>query len=185
MRKLVFVLAACVCAVAFATDKEKGVIIEDRPLAWDDFKGKAAHNGFVAYTGTYIELERFMIYSDGRIPKFNVVCYFQPKGSWVKEDVVDNYPDSTSNYLLKHEQTHYDISRIATAEMNEVLNSFNYDKKRFAMQADSIFRALHRKCREINERYDRETNHSRIREEQIKWNKLIAESLQKGKLPDL
>ena len=96
---------------------------------------------------------------------------FNPKGSWVKKS------DKT-DYLLKHEQTHFDIYEVNARKLREELQT----KKLTPKNAQDVLNRLVDKYQELNiktqERYDSETEHSIKEAKQKKWNDKIAAELE-------
>lgn len=176
------VLTAFSTVTTFAQPKHIE-IIEDRLLTWDDFKGRHQSDAFDAFTFTFINIEPRKVNPTDPIPNYKAICFFSSKESTVSKEFLKSRPDSIKKHVLNHEQGHYDLARIATAEMNSILTKFNYNQRRSVYQADSIFRAINNKLRATQILYDKETNHSKIYLQQQKWDTLIAEGLNHSKLP--
>jgi hypothetical protein len=176
------VLTAFSTVTTFAQPKHLE-IIEDRLLTWDDFKGRHQSDAFDAFTFTFINIEPRKVNPTDPIPNYKAICFFSSKESTVSKEFLKSRPDSIKKHVLNHEQGHYDLARIATAEMNSILAKFNYNQRRSVYQADSIFRSINNKLRATQLLYDKETNHSKVYQEQQKWDALIAEGIRKGKLP--
>ncbi|MBS1779412.1 MAG: DUF922 domain-containing protein [Bacteroidetes bacterium] len=184
-RMMLLLITACTMCMSF-THKDERVIIEDRPLTWDDYQGAPASSGLsVALTHSRIELDSVTIASDGTIPKFHATCYFMPGRSWVDKKFLSTCNADESAHVLQHEQTHYNIARIAAAEITREMNTFKYTPGRIAYQADSIFRTLSIRLRNVQSAYDEQTSHSRKYEQQDKWNQLIATCMTTQTLPDI
>lgn len=175
MKKFTLVFALLLALASIYGSKGHNGVVIDRPLTWKDFKGKAPKNSAMKAT-TYYIIE-YTVVEQPPNPKFKVTLYFEPKKSWVDKGFLKTADDNVSADLLKHEQTHFDIARIITWELEHDLNTFQYDSKRIRYQADSIYRSYHRKNRELQLQYDKETNHSRIADEQARWNEIVAEGL--------
>lgn len=183
MKPVVLLTILFFCSKTYAQYKG-GEIIEDRLLTWDDFRGRHKSDIFDALTSTFIDLQPRTVNPSEPIPKYTATCYFLPKESSVSNKLLKERPDSTLAYVLNHEQGHYNLARIATAQINKYLSAFNYNQRRSVYQADSIFRSVNNQLRLTQLRYDKETNHSKLHAEQAKWDKLIEEGLKEGKLPD-
>jgi hypothetical protein len=79
--------------------------------------------------------------------------------------------------LLKHEQGHFDIGFLCHQEIisrfkNEILLRSDFQNK-----ARAIFTDTMKKYHEMQLKYDEETNHSKNKESQEKWNVLLANTL--------
>ena len=92
-----------------------------------------------------------------------------PQKSWVISE------DSLG---LIHEQRHFDIVEIYARKFN---NEYSDEKIRAKVNQDALqFKRFHEMEKEINEiqaRYDKETNHSQNRLEQVRWNEWIKKQL--------
>ncbi len=183
MKHFVYCLILLSYNTGFAQYEKKGVVIEDRLLTWDDFKGRHESDAFKARTATAIQITPREVRSSDPIPEYKAICYFLPKESTVSSRFLKNEPDSIKERVLKHEQGHYYLTRIATAQMNDVFHHFPFTQRRSVFEADSIFRAVYADLRKIQIQYDNETNHSMNYPEQDKWDKLIEEGLLSNKLP--
>ena len=86
-------------------EEEKIAWTEDYNLQWTDFKAiNFLGIAFVASTSSGIAYSYKEVNGDKNI-KINVFCNFYPQKSWYsKNDATD--------YILKYEQTHFDISEL-------------------------------------------------------------------------
>jgi hypothetical protein len=179
-----FIFILYVHTPCFAQYDGKGVIIEDRLLTWDDFRGRHESDAFKALTYTIIDLQPRAVRFSDPIPDYHATCYFLPKESSVSRKFLKEEPDSVLNHVLNHEQGHYNLARIATTEINNILKQFTFNQRKSIFQADSIYRAVNARLRNIQTLYDKESNHSQNRAEQSKWNILIEDATEAGKLPE-
>lgn len=176
MKKLTLVLVVLVAAASiYGSKKDHDGIIIDRPLTWKDFRGKAPKNSAMKAATAYII--EYTVAKQPPEPQFKVTLYFDPKTSWVDKVFLKTADEQASAHLLNHEQVHFNISRIVSWEMEDAMNSFKYDRKKIRYQVDSIYRTYFNKEKAIQRKYDKETNHSRVVDEQEKWNKIVAEGL--------
>ena len=146
--------------------------IKDRPLTWDDFKGKMPHKSrFAAATASFIhyKLDR---YSEDSID-VKVYCLFIAKKSWKRSK-------NPTSYLLKHEQLHFDITELYTRKLRQSFQEYQQihgrnsaSKLKFSLISQRNRRSWHH----CQNKYDRQTIHSLRRAVQEKWNKKIAEQL--------
>lgn len=176
MKKVFALIVPMAIALSVNAQKVNGVIIEDRPLEWKDFKGKPSSNIFDAKTYTSIGYQSSL---ENNKHLYKITCLFDPKKSWVSKEFLKKSDNSMSAHLLKHEQGHYDIARIIASDLDRAINSFSYDKLKARYQCDSIFRSYLKKEREMQDQYDKDTNHSKVPEEQAKWNEKIKLALDK------
>ena len=159
---LIFVFLGLFVARA-AQDKTEGHILwnEEYRLTWDDFQGKA-RKSHVASAMSDITFA-VKIKSEGSTLTMYIQPSFNPKGSWVKDE-------DKSDYLLKHEQIHFDIAELNARKLREELQT----KKLTKVNAESSINRLVERYSEQNvkmqDRYDNETEHSLKTEKQEKWN---------------
>lgn len=175
MKKFTLVFALLLALASIYGSKGHNGVVIDRPLTWKDFKGKAPKNSAMK-AATYYIIE-YTVVEQPPNPKFKVTLYFEPKKSWVDKGFLKTADEQASSYLLNHEQVHFNISRIVSWEMEDAMNSFMYDRKKIRYQVDSIYRTYFNKEKAIQRKYDKETNHSGVVDEQEKWNEIVAEGL--------
>jgi thiamine pyrophosphate-dependent acetolactate synthase large subunit-like protein len=111
----------------------------------------------------------------------DVIISFDGHRSWV-------VTGKMNDYLLKHEQGHYDITALAAAEFyREVLNLQVTDPATLNDSITEIKDSLQQKIEITNTRYDLQTDHSRDVQAQQKWDQKIALEKQKkdGSLDNL
>jgi len=130
----------------------------DRPLEWKDFKKKdIAKNNVVAWTHSGIKTQ-YKCYNNNFT--FSISCTFDPMLSWT--NTLNN------DYILAHEQLHFDISEV-------VKRRINYDIKNIknpCANIKNIKKIINNHISELKilqKLYDNESNHSMNREGQEKW----------------
>ena len=102
--------------------------------------------------------------------EFEIYSYFNPSASW-------SIPDEQSDYVLKHEQVHFDISELHARMLRQEVQSVPYSDD-FQDKMKEIFDRFNQDQLSMQEAYDGETNHSIIQEEQEKWNERIQKQLE-------
>ncbi|MGZ5287443.1 MAG: DUF922 domain-containing protein [Flavisolibacter sp.] len=127
-------------------------------LAWEDFlcepkKGTEA----VASTSTSLGIAYQM--QGGRL-SYDITCHFSKTKSWglMKTD-----------YILAHEQGHFDITEIFARKLNEALQNYEFNKRTFKNDISEIYQSIVRQKEEFQKMYDGETDHSRRRKTQYDW----------------
>jgi hypothetical protein len=94
--------------------------------------------------------------------------------SWVVETKI-------TNDLLTHEQGHYDITALGARELYaRLLKLKAADVKSLSDKVNELSEALQNKIDNTNHRYDEQTDHSKVKASQEKWNKAIATEKQKA-----
>lgn len=155
--------------MAFRADDDK-IAWSTSKLVWDDFKGNPAlfadEKAVTAYEIVYAaDVEDNMI-------KVQVVCLFDKNKSWVKSD-------GKTDYILNHEQRHFDLAEIYTRKLRkELLGITGLKPRQLQARLTSIYQKYFNKCTAEQRRYDYETNHSINVENQEKWNVYIDQQLE-------
>lgn len=100
-------------------------------------------------------------------------------------------PDSKTDELLRHEQYHFDISKYWAREMEKALKAVVGvgDSAHLAVadaeqKAAAIVEEMNRKCDEMQELYDSETNHGKDAAKQAAWCTKVANLLNPPKPAD-
>jgi len=140
---------------------------ENYKLKWSDFEGKAqkySPNEALTDSGMSIELK-----CDGKTSKAIVKCYFNPNNSWTKS--------KNSDYLLAHEQLHFDITELFVRKLRKQLAQFGDDCKALSKHIDDYYKRNYKEFVAYQDRYDRETKHSLNEEKQAYWEKKVAKEL--------
>lgn len=145
-------------------DTDKIVWSNDYQLQWKDFAGSVKdQNGMDAMTACVVEPKK------DKEGNASIICYFDKKSSWrIKKKETDN--------LLRHEQYHFNLSEIFTRKIRKevIEKKAEYASKEF----NKIFKKIWKDCEKEQRKYDKETNHSRVSEEQSRWETEIDKQLQ-------
>ena len=156
------------CGSIFAQSKDHIYWSADRDLTWDDFKDKpVTTHPYDAETNWAVE---YACDVKGDSLEFTLICYFDKMGSWVKKD-------KRSSTLLKHEQNHFKLGEIYTRRLRKAFLEFDYKPQTLQRDIQSLYDDMFKDCQEAQQRYDKETNHSKVAEKQEAWNKKIASDL--------
>lgn len=172
---LLYLLLSCIMSLPGKIVAQTVTFKDERgatPLTWNDFDGKPDKSSpFKAQTNYNVDwkVDIPAIKGDTVECTFIVTLAFEKK-SWVKKD-------SKTDYILNHEQRHYDIGRLWAAELCSRLRSTVFLKKDYRAVMHSIWNELNNKYRLMQVQYDKETNHSIITAAQEKWNSIIDKEL--------
>lgn len=140
----------------------------NRTLKWSDFQGPPDTVMSIGLAGCGAALQ-VAGYWDKGLPNFLVTNYFKKNSSWTV--------DTTSSYLLQHEQLHFDIAEVHARKIRKAVDSLRSEGIRnFDPYSDAIQYLLNRK-NEINSLYDEETGHSVYRDKQEEWNQKVRDEL--------
>jgi hypothetical protein len=146
----------------------------EEKLTWLDYKNfiqqSGIHHAFT-YSGITFEMS-----SENDTVILQVYSYFDPSQSWV-------HPDHRVPTLLNHEQLHFDITelfaRMMRKEMSEYFSKHvsEFVKAKMDTQVKSIFTKLSDDHTLMQQKYDVETQHGILSDEQANWEKNISVKL--------
>jgi len=144
---------------------------ETRPLSWSDFQGEP--NGaadFVASTNSGISLSYSIGNRNGNYHfDFTVKSNFYPKQSWYR-------PEAASEYILKHEQTHFDISELHARKLRKKLTELTVTEH-VKTDADKLYKETEQQRRAMQQKYDDESDHSKLQSAEFEWRTYVASEL--------
>jgi len=144
----------------------EGKIINYRTLTWNDFqqhedkahaeKLKAQNLVSAAYVcpAIYYIAEPGVLQENGRIKfKFREKCAFQSH-AYVSEST----KQEKSNYVLIHEQDHYDVALNFAHSLCAELSAKDYSADKYNDEINKIYKDLYVRYRAIQQKYDGEVN---------------------------
>lgn len=135
-------------------------------LTWDDFLCEPKRGtDAVASTSTSLGIAYQM--QNGKFT-YHITCNFSRTKSWglMKTD-----------YILAHEQGHFDITEIFARKLNEALQHYDFNKKTFKKDINDIYQDIVSQKEAYQKAYDEETDHSRKRKVQYDWLNTIQKLL--------
>lgn len=142
---------------------------KDRKLTWDDFKGDVPENKintrFAAETASELKFQTNTALTAKAI-KYFVNNTFDCYKSWVKDE-------GRNDYVLNHEQRHFDLSEIYKRKLLKELNNSTNNRSNFNSNTETIFYRIHGELNEKQQDYDRQTEHGINEEKQKEWNGYI------------
>ena len=148
----------------------------NQKLSWNDFLDKPDDNIIAdALTSYKIEVipSNVIVDEQDRIQNYHelsVKANFYKYHSWSIEKTKE---------LLKHEQLHFDIAELYARKMRkEFVKMQNKNESRFESYLN-CYNQLWKECRKLQQEYDFETNHGRLKEMNLKWINKITNELEK------
>ena len=141
-----------------------------KKLKWDDFKGIADTTKSNAEAATYSEIIIVNNSLEKGCPKISIECNFIKSKSWTR---------SNEEYVLLHEQLHFDIYELYTRKIRKSFDSLNIKKNKDYQVYYKIYMEKCAKCDKYNDLYDNEVYFDSIK--QKRWIKKIAVELNKLK----
>lgn len=138
-------------------------------LIWADYKGTPKpESGAAALTATLITIG----YNIGPNSfSYKITSTFQPSRSWVLH---------RTDHILGHEQGHFDIAEVYARKLHQRMKDYKFDKEKYQAQLRKIYEDVLKEKEEMQNEYDRETNHSIDKEKQEAWLKKIARLLRES-----
>lgn len=172
MKKLVFLILAFNSLLITAQQKKEKIAWDhNRLLSWSDFKAKPEIlSSFTANTNSGIGYGWDYSTESGS-PEFSytVSCNFYPNLSWVKKP-------ADPQYLLAHEQLHFDISELHARKLNKALSEYEPGRS-VRLDLKQLYNRIESERVAMQKRFDKETQHSEKHEAEMAWRKKIAHQL--------
>lgn len=137
-------------------------------LTWNDFyvrKEEGTNTAALTTSGFGFTAGIFSRSGQGLLD-INVFCYFLPYKSWVKKG-------DTNDYILNHEQHHFDISYIGSCYFMQKLKEARITMNNYSSVISKIYDEAYDYMSNMQDAYDRETDNGIIREKQEDWNKKV------------
>ncbi|MBL7719957.1 MAG: DUF922 domain-containing protein [Flavipsychrobacter sp.] len=146
---------------------------EGRKIAWSDFTGRPDNTSeHWAYTRYYINY-KYSYNNTGAIT-ITVTSCFRKDQSWKKAE------KELTAALLLHEQQHFDIGELYARKIRKAFASYTATHKHNAnttSELNALFEKLMTEAAGYQDQYDSETDHSKNRENQARWNSRVATEL--------
>jgi hypothetical protein len=172
MQKLVTLILLTISQISFAQNKNEELITwsGDKKLNWSDYKGRVqTGSDAAASTATYLGIE-YNFTRNGF--DYKITCSFSKTRSWGLHK---------TDYILAHEQGHFDIAEIFARKLNKQMSEYVFNKNTFKDDLKKIYMSLTTEKDAFQNQYDRETNHSINKEKQSEWLKKIEGMLKELK----
>jgi hypothetical protein len=173
-KKILLIVTLMISTLGFSQRIVINGIEGDRPLKWDDFIGKPDKDlPYLAFTicTPKSKINSFTIKGDTALVDVEFWLELNEK-SWVKRDKV-------TDTLLQHEEGHFSIGKLWVRELSKRIKATVFFKKDYQVVINSIIKQVADKYRQIEQQYDKETDHHRIREQQWKWDSYFRNELLK------
>jgi hypothetical protein len=138
------------------------------PLTWGDFQGRPhLHSsvGAVTMSGISLKYEG----TEGALVA-TVKATFDREESWVNRKAADDY-------VLKHEQLHFDITELYARKLRAALKQINPGVPKPEKVVERLFDRYSGESRTYQDLYDKETDHSRNVKQQAVWEERINREL--------
>lgn len=168
--KIVLLFLSCLPLFSFHQNKEIEIKkwSSQSKLTWDDFKGKAINSSKRAAESDCQISCKMKGENDSVL--FSVETFFSITNSWVNKKLA-------SDFILKHEQGHFDINEIFARKLRKALSEAKYTRTNVTAKFRDIQSKYFALLNKEQELYDKETEHSIKTEKQLKWNEKIESQL--------
>jgi predicted secreted Zn-dependent protease len=141
----------------------------ERKLNWEDFKAAPDKNSpNAALTNTAIKID---FSYNNEVLNYHIRCQFDKKNSWGR---VKN------EYILSHEQGHFDIAEIFARKLNKALKQYQPHPETLSKDINSIYQDMMQQYHDRQTAYDEETKFSIDTQKQAEWLKKIKEELKQS-----
>ena len=174
MKKISLIIAFILVSFVSISSQQgvAGKEIKNRDVEWSDFVGEIDESSnFDAYTTWKITYTYSKPTFKNDIAQVTAtVRLFLGSDSWVR-------PDKRTPSLINHERGHYKIGRICAREIEETINSTDFDRNDYVQQINELFSEILEKYKEFEKDYDAETNHYNNQEQQTVWDKKLDDLL--------
>lgn len=143
-----------------------------RSLSWNDFKGEPKTNvHHEAASNMGVAMDYTWKWRNKQLNlKYKVKTVFNQNYSWVKSG-------KKSQKLLRHEQTHFDITEIMARKLRKFLAENKFKLKAVRSKIDEVTHILQQENKAMQESYDQETNHGNNSKKQQKWERHVQNKL--------
>lgn len=144
-------------------DEDRIVWDPDRKLTWADFQGDPPGGGQVAaLTASGISYSFSSMQRGGEmVIDYEVTASFYPSRSWYQRHLA-------SAKILAHEQLHFDITELFARKFRARLDTTRFTEN-IKAEVRKIFREVNLELKVFQDRYDLETNSSRLTDRQWEW----------------
>lgn len=141
-----------------------------RKLTWADYQARPdPDSDAAASTTTYLSIEYNISNTSF---SFKIESRFSKTRSWGLHK---------TDYILSHEQGHFDIAEIFARKLHKEMSEYTFNKKTYQKDLKKIYDTVTEEKTEMQNNYDRETNHSINKREQAEWLRKIKEMVEEYK----
>ncbi|MEO8405328.1 MAG: DUF922 domain-containing protein [Chitinophagaceae bacterium] len=168
MRKILFISLALWPLFCLSQDKGEELVFwtAGQRLTWTDYKGKAdPSTGAAASTATFLGID--YTFSPKGLT-YTITCSFSKTRSWGLHK---------NEYILQHEQGHFDIAEIFARKLNMKMATYKFNKSTYKTDLQKIYDDVVNEKEETQNAYDKETDHSIKKDKQAEWLNRIEKML--------
>jgi hypothetical protein len=135
-------------------------------LTWDDYLAKPSSlSDAAAITSTALGVEYHL---KNNSLTYTITCRFSKTSSWGRHK---------TDYILQHEQGHFDITELFARKLAKELKVYKFNPRKYQDDVSKIYKKLMDEKEEYQNKYDKETDFSRNKEQQVEWLEKIKDEL--------
>ncbi len=129
-----------------------------KQLTWNDYKGEPnPYSDAAASTSTILSIEYKMNSSNFG---YSIKSLFSKTRSWGLHK---------TPYILSHEQGHFDLAEVFARKLHKEMSRYVFNKKTYQKDLKKIYEDITKEKEEVQNTYDKETNHSINKQKQAEW----------------
>jgi hypothetical protein len=160
---------AILICFSFFPEKEDAIVWnEDRPLTWEDYKGRPERR-FAAASTFYNIVKKTE--DNGSSAEVSVKATFYCKNSWKKKSWINES-------VLRHEQKHFDIVELYSRKLRKMIFEHKYrNYEDVKTKTDSLYDIIDKQMDVYQDKYDEETDGSMNGDKQREWEPKIMKQI--------
>ena len=160
--------------ISFFSSESDGIKIEwseSKKLTWADFQGTQSRSSdYAASSSTGLSFTYSVkVHGESVGLDYDVKCHFYPEESWYDRS-------AASAYILKHEQTHFDISELHARILRKLISEASFSKH-MKTEMKAIYKEVEKQRVKMQHRFDAETEHSIKKEKEYLWEEFVDKKL--------
>ncbi|WP_439559218.1 DUF922 domain-containing protein, partial [Dyadobacter sp.] len=152
------------------TDGDTVFYSPKRPLVWDDFKVRSAKPGSRYAAAVFTSFG----YEGNSYPKGNDLVVEIGLKTFMVKSMSWGRPESRNAGTLRHEQIHFDITRLVVEKFKDRLRKAELTIEDYDSEIQYQFLEAFREMNRDQEQYDGETGHGLNAAAQAAWDKKVA-----------
>lgn len=171
-----FLIVMLFLLTAAISSRAQTILVGGNPssgkLTWDDFTGRvdksSVHDAVTTYTYNYKYKGRKVEGDSARFEGLEIVLELDAKNSWAKKGKL-------TDDLLKHEQGHFNIGIMHAREVLKAMQALRFTPATYTAGLQRVINDAAKKYNAMTLQYDKETDHSKNKEQQQKWDAFFVE----------
>ena len=150
-------------------DKESILWNLDRPLTWDDFKGKPERR-FAAASTSY-DILKYITKENNKTASIKIEAVFFCYSSWKKSSWVNQQ-------VLEHEQKHFDIVELYARKLRKTISETKFSSfAEVETKVKELYDVNDKAMDQYQDQYDDETDGSMNGDKQREWQASIMKDI--------